>query len=441
MIAQLASEIRGSPRRLRLVVALLLALAGGGYGIRAVSHAVQAASHARAAESYLEQSQHRQWRVNLTHAREELTHCRQMSPGNARFHFLAARTARRLDDNDEAERLLDRAAQLGWVKEAIDLERALAQTQRGDLNPIEHVLVSFVARVHPDKALILEALSRGYLATYRLHRALACLDSWLEVQPDNTQALLWRGQTRLLLDRRDDALADYRRVIEVDPEDEEGCRKLAELLLSSHQADQALPGFLRWQQRQPNDSEALLGLAQCQAELARTDEAIALLDRLLSAEPRHAAALALRGKLALDGGRTIEAESWLRKSLALAPRERAAVYSLYRCLQAQDRQDEARQWRGTLEEIDADLARLDRLKKEIQKTPHDASLRCEMGRILLRNHQEREALRWLASALKEDPYHAAAHAALADYRRQQAALQAAAGTAASRHKQHIPARR
>jgi predicted Zn-dependent protease len=191
-------------------------------------------------------------------------------------------------------------------------------------------------------------------------------------------------------------------------------------------------------------------LAQCQAELGQTDEAIALLDRLLSAEPRHAAALALRGKLALDAGRTNEAESWLRKSLALAPRERSAVYSLYRCLQTQDRQEEARRWQGTLEEIDTDLVRLERLKKEIQKAPHDASLRCEMGRILLRNHQEREALRWLASALKEDPRHTAAHAALADYNqragdhrraayhRQEAATQPAADTSAQRHKQRIP---
>jgi tetratricopeptide (TPR) repeat protein len=201
MIARLASGMCGSPSRLRLVIALLLALAGGGFGIYVISHAVRATSHARAAEAFLEQSEHRQWRINLTHARDELTHCRRMSPDNARFHFLAARTARRLDDNDEAERLLDRAAQLGWVKEAIDLERALAQAQRGDLRPIEGVLVSFVARDHPEKARILEALSRGYLATYRLHRALACLDSWLEFQPDNTQARLWRGQARLLLDR------------------------------------------------------------------------------------------------------------------------------------------------------------------------------------------------------------------------------------------------
>jgi tetratricopeptide (TPR) repeat protein len=438
MIAQSAGEMRGSRRRFRLVIGLLLALLAGGFGINAVCRTIQVSSHAHAAEAYLEQSEHRQCRLHLTLARDELIHCRRLCPDSARFHFLAARTARRLDNNDEAERLLDRAALLGWVKEAIDLERALAQAERGDLKPIDRVLVSFVARDHPDKVLILEALSRGYMATYRLHRALACLDSWLEFQPDNSRALLWRGQTRLLLGSTDDALADYRRVVEVDPEDEEGCHKLAESLLSSHHVGEALPYFLRWQQRQPNDPEALFGLARCQEELSRTDEALSVLDRLLLTEPRHAAALALRGRLALTAGRTIEAESWLRKSVALAPRERAAVFNLYRCLLAQDRQDEASEYLGTLDDIDADLARLEHLKRTIQKAPHDASLRCEMGRILLRNHQQREALRWLASALKEDPHHAEAQAELADYYRQAgnrpAAAQPAADTAVQRHK-------
>jgi Tfp pilus assembly protein PilF len=41
-----------------------------------------------------------------------------------------------------------------------------------------------------------------------------------------------------------------------------------------------------------------------------------------------------------------------------------------------------------------------------------------MGRILLRNHQEQEGLRRLASALKEDPRHAATQAALAEYYQQ-----------------------
>jgi predicted Zn-dependent protease len=209
-------------------------------------------------------------------------------------------------------------------------------------------------------------------------------------------------------------LEDYRRVVELDPEDDEAGRKLAELLLSSHQASEALPYFLQWSRRQPDDPDAILGLARCQAELDRADEAIASLDRLLAVDPKHAAALALHGKLAFNAGQLIEAEKWLRRSLAVAPFERDCLYSLYRCLQSQDRPKDAQQCLEAVERIDADLERSRQLKQAIQKSPHDASLRCEMGRILLRNGQEREGRRWLESALKQDPDHAAAHAALAD---------------------------
>jgi tetratricopeptide (TPR) repeat protein len=414
MIARLRSLLLALRRRPGFLVWLAIALAGGGFGAYTAGRAFQTERHARLAERHLEQADQAQRRAHLTLARDELSRSLEIAPGSARLHFLAARTARRLGDHPDASRHLEKAAQLGWVPEAVDLEHALGRAQRGDLDTVEDVLLSFIDRDHPDKPLILEALVQGYLGTYQLLRALACLDRWLSIQPDNTQALLWRGQTRLLLDRRDAALADYRRVVELDPEEDKGRRKLAEVLLSAHRTDEALLHFTRWRERQPDDSEALLGLARCQAEFARMDEAIDLLDRVLSRTPKHAAALALRGKLALEAGKTDEAERWLRRSLAVAPFERETLYRLHRCLQGQGRPEEAQKVLATLERIDADREHLNRLRSAVQKKPHDAALRYEMGRILLRNGQEREGRRWLESALREDPHHASARDALAD---------------------------
>ena len=42
-------------------------------------------------------------------------------------------------------------------------------------------------------ALISEALAEGYQRTYRILDALACLNRWLEHEPDNPQALFLRG--------------------------------------------------------------------------------------------------------------------------------------------------------------------------------------------------------------------------------------------------------
>jgi tetratricopeptide (TPR) repeat protein len=402
-------------RRPWLLLLFALALAAGGLGVRAVYRSVQIELHARAAERHLDQSDLTRRRAHLISARDELAHCLEIAPDNAEFHFLAARTARRLGDGEDASRHLARAGQLGWVPEAIDLEGALEQAQRGDLDEVERVLLSFVERGHPDTALILEALVQGYLTEYQLQRAVAGLDRWLERQPDNTQALLWRGQTWLLLDRRDAALADYRRAVELDPEDDEAAHKLADVLLASHQASMAVPYFQRWRERRPDDPDALLGLARCEVELGRTDEAVVLLDRVLSLDSKHAAALALRGKLAASAGQPVEAERWLSRSLAVAPRERETLFSLYRCLQALDRPNEARECLETIERIDADLERLKQLKTALHRSPGDASLRCEMGRILLRNDQTQEGQRWLESALRIDPRHTAANTALAEH--------------------------
>jgi tetratricopeptide (TPR) repeat protein len=414
MTARLASVLR-SLRRPWIAFLVLAALAGGGYGVLVASRFLEIELRSRAAERYLEQSDHTQRRANLSLARAELSRCLDLCPDNGRIHFLAGRTARQLGDSEDAERHLSLARKNGWVEEAIDLEQALLRAQQGDLKSVEGVLLSFVQRDHPDKPRILEALARGYLGTYQLFRALACLDRWVEIQPDNPQALLWRGQTLLLLDRHNAALADYRRVVELDSDEDEGGRKLAEVLLSSHQAAEALPYFTRWRERQPSDTEAILGLARCQAELSRTETAIGLLDELLTAEPKQAAALALRGKLALQAGQFTEAERWLRLSLAEAPFERETVFNLAQCLQALDRTEDARKYWTKLERIDADRARLKELRTAIQKAPDDAALRYEMGSILLRNGQDREGLRWLDSALKADPRHGPTHAALADH--------------------------
>ncbi len=319
MTARLIRVLGGLRRRPWIALLILTALASGGYGVRTASRFLEVELHSGSAERYLDRGERTRRRTHLVLARAELAHCLDIYPDNARLHFLAGRCGRRLGDRDAAEEHLALSRRLGWAEEAIDLERALLRAQQGDLKSREEVLLSFVRRDHPDKVLILEALVQGYRGTYQLYRALDCLDLWLEMQPENTQALLWRGQTRLLLDLHDWAQADYRRVVELDPDEDEGVRKLAELLLASHRAAEALPYCTRWRQRQPGDTGAILGLARCQAELARTEEALGLLHELLTVQPNHAAALALRGKLALQAGQFPEAERWLRRSLAGRP--------------------------------------------------------------------------------------------------------------------------
>jgi Flp pilus assembly protein TadD len=229
------------------------------------------------------------------------------------------------------------------------------------------------------------------------------------------------------LGRPRDALADYRKAVEVEPQEDEARLKAAELLLGFHEPEQASTHFTELLNRHPDDGEALFGLACCRAEQGDTSGAEKLLDRLLSLQPAHSGALTERGKIALDAGSPQDAEQWLRQAAGVAPFEHETLFTLYRCLMVNGRTREAEECRARIRRIEEDRKRLDELRAGILTAPHDASLRCEIGLILLRNGQDKEGVRWLESVLREHPGHGAARQALDDHYRRAAEAGAGVG--------------
>ncbi len=362
----------------------------------------------RAAQQALE-------RRDFGEARARLAQCLQTWPEDAELALLAARAARRDGDLEEANQFLQRCKQLGGDPGALELERALLIAQQGDPAQVENHLLARVNKRPEEAELILEALAQGCLKSQRLPEALYCLDQWLERQPDNVPALLWRGQVQERWNDLEEAVASYRRAVAVDPGHAKARRLLALALVRTDLAGEAVEHLELLRQQSPGDAEVLLGLARGRRSLGQVDEARRLLDQVLAAEPHNAEALAERGKLALQTGRPDEAEVHLRRALALAPYDREANYTFYLCLRQQGREEEAARARQAVERIRADLQRVSELRRQIAASPRDASLRCEVGQIFLRNGQTREGLRWLQSALQLDPGHAEARQALARY--------------------------
>lgn len=408
----LLQEFKRRPKQAIGSVLLLGLIAGSIWissgQIAAYYHAWMAQRHGSLADG-----QHRL--RHLEAARTHLEACLRVWPTSADTRLLAARTARRLKLYDEAAAHLAQCQKDGGVPEAIDLENALSRVQRGEMQKLEEVLVSYVNRNHPDTTLILEALIQGYMKTYELPKILKCLDLWLETQPDNVQALVWRGWAQRLLSRYQEATDDYAKAVSLEPDNIEARENLAELLIFSHKGQEALPHFQYLLAADPKNAALRLGLARCHAEQGDLTTAAQVLDELLAEEPDNAKALAERGRLALDHGEPEAAERWLRRALALAPNERETLYSMYRCLVQLGKPDEAQEYDRREKEIGAALDRLKDLTRKIMMSPHDADLRCEAGRIMLANQQDADGLRWLESALKEDPQHAPTHLALADY--------------------------
>jgi tetratricopeptide (TPR) repeat protein len=408
---------------------LALILAGFGLGCYTVYDWVWGReSHLRAAKQALE-------RRDFAGAAEHLEVYLEARPRSAEAHLLAARTARRalvpilpvgdglpppwggnaVGSFDKAEKHLAAYRKLGGVPELARFERHLLRAQCGDLAAVEADLLAWVQQGHPDALLILEALAKAYLIAYRLLEAQQCLSQWLERQED-AQPLLWRGWVRQRLSDTSNALKDYRRALELQPEHDEAELRLADLLEDFSQPKEALKHFRRLGQRQPDAPAVLLGQARCHYTLGEAEEARRLLDRLLARHPEDVEALIEYGNLELQEQQPARAEFWFRKAVRQEPFNHLANYRLYLSLQKGGKKEEARECQLKLEGIEADMTRMEEVSRKVMLRPKDPWLRYEAGALLLCNGQE-EGLRWLDSALQEDPRHPPTRALLADYSR------------------------
>jgi tetratricopeptide (TPR) repeat protein len=347
-------------------------------------------------------------------AQEHFTQSLKVWSSSTDVHLKAARAARKAGDFDETDRLLGRCIELGGDAEAIYLEQLLVQVQRGRLSEAGPTLVNWVLFNHPDSVAILEVLTLAYIQTYQLPIALECLKRWLEREPDRPEAWVLRGYLYERLRNNPEVLASYRRVVELDPENDDGRLQFAGQL-AHIDVKAALEQFEYLRQKQGDTPPVLKGLAHCRRMMNQPEEAQQLLEAVLTEHPRDWRALVERGRLALECESPPEAEKWLRRAAAVAPYENDVTYSLCQCLRRLGKDQEAAEVLAKHERVEQDLAHMAEVSRDIAVSPHDPALRCEAGLLLIRNGLESEGLRWLESALVEDPRHAPTHQALADY--------------------------
>jgi tetratricopeptide (TPR) repeat protein len=396
------------PRRLLAVLALLV-LIGAGAAVAGIH--LRAEYHFRAAKSALE-SHH------PSVALEHLQVCLHTWPSNGPTHLLAARAARLSGDLERADHHLkeyERCCGRSSDDES-NLERALLRAQRGEMDEVLPYCRSLIESDHPDRALILEALTIGYLSNYRVGEATLSLKVWLEREPENPRALLLRGSLNEARENPDGAAVDYARVVELAPDHHEARLRLTGLLLDSNQAATAFKHLESLKQHLPDHPLVRVRLALCRYQMGYPAEAEKLLDDVLERHPRFPPALTSRGLLALHAGQPAAAEKWLQQSVVLARGDQQAYHYLQRALNQLGRKAEAKEAEDRRKALEADTRRLATIvTRELTTSPHKASLHCEIGLILMRGDQIVEGVRWLKSALKEDPHYKEAHEALADY--------------------------
>jgi tetratricopeptide (TPR) repeat protein len=347
---------------------------------------------------------------------EHLRDCLAVWPHDPETLLLAARASRRLGAFANARDYLDRYESARGEDDNSNLEWILLQTEQGELDGnVAQACATWMERSPASAPLVLEARARGYLRRFRLSQAMACLKEWLRRQPDNPQAFFLEGK---VLDQNLDvqaAMASYRRVLRLDPEQDEARILLASHLLEKKGAQEALSHLKYLSQRQLDQVRVRVLMAKCLVQLGKPARAAEILDEVLAENPREGDALAERGSLALQRKQTQLAEGWLRRAVAVQPDNYEAHYQLAQALRANGKKDEARQLDDRTEMMQKDIRRIREIVMEkMQEKPHDPALHYECGTIFLRAGNVREGLRWLHSALEQDPDYLPAHKALAE---------------------------
>jgi tetratricopeptide (TPR) repeat protein len=394
-------------RRWLWVVGGLLALVA--IGLAAASPHLRAWYHLRVARAEL---QH----YHTAQAQRHLQVCRETWPDSPEVLLLAARAERRALHYSEAQDLLDRYQRARGLDDAFSSEQLLLSAER-NVDRVADQCWRYIAQDRPDTPLLLEALTRGYFRKYNLPAVRACLDRWLEIEPENPQAHYLDGQYRLTYAHKQSAAAaSFRRALELDPDHDEARICLAVALLDSHGDPDVAEAAIQFEfvrQRQPDNLSVQVGLAECRKSLGQLDEAVKLVDQVLSKQPDYAPALALRGRLALDQGQFAEAETWLRQAFHGDPNNYVTRRQLFLCLLRNGKEEEARKLEQESKQIEDDLRRYDEIvTRDLPSNSHDPALLCELGELLLRLGRQEEGLRWLESALKEDKNYAPARKAL-----------------------------
>ena len=407
-----AVESAGAPlpaasRRSRRWVVLLIGVAVIGAASWFGGRHLWAAHHLRAAEEKLGS-------YDFPEALDHLERCLRVWPNSASIRLLAARTARRADLPDRAEEHLSACEATGVTQETA-LERAMSRAQQGDLPEVEMPLQRLIREGHADASLFIEALVRGYLRVFRFGHALAALDDLIKRQPNHPWAYFWRGSAFEHANRIPEAVSAYRHAVELAPRRAVFRRSLALALVQSNRAAEAWPHFEALLDQSSADADVLLGAARCLRGLTQPGRAIELLDALLRDHPDHSEAWAERGLACSDQGDSAEACRCLRRAFELEPRSYTVGFALFTELRGQDRAREADAVWQRIQVLKRDQERIQDLMTKLGQKEQSADLRCEIGKICLRQKADTAALRWFSGALLDDPTHRPTHRALADY--------------------------
>ncbi len=235
-------------------------------------------------------------------AREPLQRWLEARPNSAEAHALRSELALAEGEFDRVKPEFNQARALGYPEAKLERLRAIWSARIGQYAEAEPVLARLWTESEKTEPAIDEALARIYLKTYRLARAKAVIERWIEDAPTDGRPFLWLTEIdrRTEVDNPESWERHYREALRRDPELDPARQGLAESLRRVHRNEEATQEYEQYLSRHPDDPVALAGSGLNKLELGDLSGAASLLDRALALAPNDPSALKAlrRGPLA-----------------------------------------------------------------------------------------------------------------------------------------------
>lgn len=327
----------------------------------------------------------------------------------------SARIQRRKGDLLGFGRDLRRAKFLGALPKEIQLEKALAVAESGQMGTARPLLLELLETAGGNESEIYESYAKGYMRLRDYNAAIGLLEAWARDFPKDARAHAWTGQVYSELDLVNEAEKAFRRALEFDSANGQASLGLAELLLEQKNPIAAMPLFEVAANTERFGAAGSVGLASCLQADSRVGQAEVVLRNALARFPNDYRVLVGAANLLNERGAYSEAESLLESEIAFGSNRREVRYAYAVALRGMGRIDEARVHFNYSAESATQTAEANRRAADVASRPNDARLRFEIGNIHLRYGNIEDGLIWLHSALELSPDLSEAHESLAQY--------------------------
>jgi tetratricopeptide (TPR) repeat protein len=274
-------------------------------------------------------------------------------PDNAEVQFLQARQLRIEGKAVQAKNVLQRAADLGWPKEEVDREEALALSLY-DFRKAEATLEELLD-YHPHDRDVMIALGIGFTRQNLLAKADALANRLVRENPGYGPALCLRGEVRLLRSEREAARQDLTQAMQGGDEQpyySTARKQLANCLLGLGDYQGARELFQAVIAEEPSKPVNYYHLGVCARRLQRWEEAEQAFRDVLRLKPEHLDTLLQMSYLCEERGQWDKALEWIEPIEKQAPDLNAYLQQMAKILNHLGRTEEAERYERRYREIE-----------------------------------------------------------------------------------------